>query len=128
MATILVVDDSPLLRRLVNHILSKRGYRVLEASNGKEAFYLLKKEKPDLILLDIMMPEMDGPSFMREFRRYDEYKNIPVLVLTAVGERSMIDEMKSLGVVDFLFKPFSPVKLETIVKRLLKGLKDAGGE
>ncbi len=126
MATILVVDDSPLLRRLVNHILSRRGYRILEASNGKEALLILGKERPDLILLDIMMPEMDGPSFMKELRKCAEYTDIPVLVLTAVGERSMIDEMKNLGVVDFLFKPFSPIKLESIVKRILKGMENAG--
>ncbi len=126
MATILVVDDSPLLRRLVNHILSKKGYRILEASNGREALLILKKERPDLILLDIMMPEMDGTSFMKELRKCAEYADIPVLVLTAVGERSMIDEMKSLGVVDFLFKPFSPIKLESIVKRILKGAENAG--
>ncbi len=126
MATILVVDDSPLLRRLVNHILSRRGYRILEASNGKEALLILGKERPDLILLDIMMPEMDGPSFMKELRKCAEYTDIPVLVLTAVGERSMIDEMKNLGVMDFLFKPFSPIKLESTVKKILKGMENAG--
>ncbi len=120
MNTILVVDDSPLVRDLINQVLSEKGITILEASNGREALDILKKIKPSLILLDIMMPEMDGISFMQEFVKIKGYENIPVIVLTALSERSLIDKIRAFGVKDVLFKPFSPAKLRTTIQQYLK--------
>ncbi|MCS7062339.1 MAG: response regulator, partial [Anaerolineae bacterium] len=80
MQTILVVDDEAKLRELIRLYLTQEGYRVVEATNGREALFVARHEKPDLILLDLMMPEMGGYDFIRAFTKES---NTPIIVLTA---------------------------------------------
>jgi CheY-like chemotaxis protein len=105
--TILVVDDAPANIDVVKAVLSKK-YFVQAAINGKMALKIAEKKKPDLILLDIMMPEMDGYEVCRQLKIRPDTADIPVIFLT--GQNNMMDEAKGLmlGAVDFLLKPVEP--------------------
>ena len=114
---ILVVDDEPKMRDLVKMYLMKEGFSVTEAGDGGQALDLIKKSQIDLVILDIMMPEVDGLTVCKEIRRdYD----IPVIMLTAKGEE--IDRVLGfeLGADDYVVKPFSPRELVARVKALLR--------
>ncbi len=115
--TILVVDDEAKLRDLLRLYLERDGYRVVEAGNGREALYVARYEKPDLILLDLMMPELSGADFMRTFRREAQ---TPVIMLTAKIEES--DEVLGLelGADDYITKPFSVRSVLARVRAVLR--------
>lgn len=117
---ILVVDDDPNIRRLVRHFLVREGFDVREADNGRNALRALEKSKADLVVLDIMMPEMDGYELCRELR---EYYDLPLLMLTAKGELDQKIKGFELGTDDYLVKPFDPPELVARVKALLKRYK-----
>ncbi|WP_040949111.1 response regulator transcription factor [Gorillibacterium massiliense] len=117
MPQILVVDDDPHIRKLVEHFLNREGYRVLEAPNGKVALEILEREKADMVILDIMMPEMDGYELCRQLRHYYD---MPLLMLTAKGETAQKVKGFELGTDDYLVKPFDPPELIARVKALLK--------
>lgn len=119
MAKILIVDDDPHIRELVKLFLSKEGFVILEAVDGAAALALLKSEKADLIILDIMMPNMDGWELCRELRRYYS-ETLPILMLTAKGDTSQKVKGFNLGTDDYLVKPFDPAELVARVKALLK--------
>ncbi|MBU5442011.1 response regulator transcription factor [Paenibacillus sp. MSJ-34] len=117
MIKILIVDDDPHIRELVGLFLRNEGFDVYEASDGLEALELLESVKADMIILDVMMPNMDGWKLCAELRKsYD----LPVLMLTAKGQTT--DKVKGfeLGTDDYLVKPFEPVELVVRVKALLK--------
>lgn len=117
MATILVVDDDPHIRKLVTVFLQKEGFKTIEAPDGVEALNQMESNKADLVVLDIMMPNMDGWELCRELRAlYD----IPLLMLTAKGETSQKVKGFNLGTDDYLVKPFDPLELVVRVKALLK--------
>ena len=103
MKTILVVDDTDSLRIMVKKYLAGEGFRVVTAKNGREALFVARDEKPDLILLDLMMPEMDGYDFMRTYGREAE---TPVILLTAKIEESDKVLGLELGADDYVTKPF----------------------
>jgi len=115
--TIMVVDDEPRLVSLIETYLVQYGYQVLKAFNGREALDLAERQKPDLIVLDIMMPEMDGYEFLRRHRQTSQ---TPVIFLTAKVE----DEDKVLGLEmgadDYIVKPFRPRELMARVKAVLR--------
>ena len=115
--TILVVDDELLIRNVIKEYLLNEGYKVLEAEDGFDALRVLSDNKVDLIVLDIMMPKMDGFTCLSEIRKT---KNIPVIMLSARKEE--IDKLNSfdLGVDDYVTKPFSPKELVARVKAHLK--------
>jgi two-component system KDP operon response regulator KdpE len=115
--SVLVVDDEPRLVDVVRLNLEVEGYRVLEASNGVEALQRLKEDLPDLVVLDVMMPEMDGFETLRHIR---EVSNVPVIMLTVRNEES--DRVKGLeiGADDYLAKPYSARELQTRVKAVLR--------
>jgi two-component system, OmpR family, response regulator len=117
MANILVVDDDPHIRELVSVFLREEGFTVLEAADGREALALLETTRADLVILDIMMPNMDGWQLCRELR---ELYDIPLLMLTAKGETSQKIKGFQLGTDDYLVKPFEPLELVARVKALLK--------
>lgn len=115
--TILVVDDDKKLREMVGVYLEQEGYRVVMAGNGREALYVARYEKPDLIILDIMMPEMDGIEFMRHFSRESE---TPVIMLTArVDESDKVIGLE-IGADDYVEKPFSVRELIARVRAILR--------
>ncbi|WP_276575509.1 response regulator transcription factor [Paenibacillus sp. YPG26] len=117
MARIMVVDDDPHIRELVTVFLEGAGMVSIEASDGLEALTLLEKEKVDMVVLDIMMPNMDGWQLCRELRRHYDF---PLLMLTAKGESSQVVKGFDLGTDDYLVKPFDPPVLLARVKALLK--------
>jgi DNA-binding response OmpR family regulator len=115
--TVLVVDDEARLVSLVETYLTQSGFRVVTASNGREALAVAKRQNPDLIILDIMMPEMDGYEFMRVFR---EDNSTPIILLTArVDSDEKVLGLES-GADDYMTKPFRPRELMARVKAVLR--------
>jgi DNA-binding response OmpR family regulator len=120
--TILVVDDKRELRKLLQDYLAQEGYRVVTAADGREALYVARHEVPDLIILDIMMPEMDGYEFMR---RHARERETPIIMLTAKVEEGEKVLGLELGADDYITKPFSLRELAARVKAVLRrGAKD----
>lgn len=123
--TILVVDDEAKLRKMIRVYLEQEGYRVVEAANGREALYVARYEKPDLIILDLMMPEVGGYDFMR---LYSKEAETPVIMLTAKVE----DEDKILGLElgadDYVTKPFNVRELLARVRAVLRRMQKAASE
>ncbi|MFC5467530.1 response regulator transcription factor [Cohnella suwonensis] len=117
MTKILVVDDDPHIRELVRVFLVQEGLEVLEAANGVHALEVLTGASVDLVVLDVMMPHMDGWDLCRELR---EHYEMPLLMLTAKGETSQKLKGFQLGTDDYMVKPFEPVELVARVKALLK--------
>ena len=122
MKTILLVDDERKLREMVRVYLEQEGYRVVEAANGREALYVARYEKPNLILLDLMMPEMNGTAFMRVYR---QESNTPVIMLTAKVEET--DEVLGLelGADDYVTKPFGIRPLLARIATVLRRAEEA---
>lgn len=115
--TVLVVDDEARLVNLVKAYLEQGGFRVVTAKNGREALFVARQEKPDLILLDIMMPEMDGHQFMRVHR---QERPTPIILLTAKVEEDDKIIGLELGADDYVTKPFSPRELLARVRAVLR--------
>jgi CheY-like chemotaxis protein len=104
MSTVLVVEDSPVAREVVMKILQREGYDVVGASNGVEALDCLHSQTPDLVLLDVMMPEKDGMTLLQEMRDEPQYKELPVILLTALSDEGRMNKAKELGVCEYLVK------------------------
>jgi len=117
---ILVVDDEPHIRRILQFLLEQEGFSVELAANGEEALACLKAEKPDLILLDVMMPKLDGFSVLRQIRANFDTRQIPVILLTAKGESS--EKVRGLrsGANDYLTKPFNHEELLLRMSNMLE--------
>ena len=133
MAKILIVDDDPDVRLAIASVLNSRSYEVIEACDGREALKKVKEEKPDLMLLDLLMPEMDGFAVIKELRisQEKEYPDISVLVISSVREeashrRYELELGHKLDVDDYIEKPIEPfILLERVEKLLSKGGKNA---
>ena len=117
MNKIMVVDDDPHIRELAGVFLRNEGFDIIEASDGVEALARLETTKVDLVVLDIMMPKMDGWELCRQLK---EYYDFPILMLTAKGETSQKLKGFQLGTDDYLVKPFEPLELVARAKALLK--------
>ena len=124
---ILVVDDDPDILDAVTMILESQGYQVVTARDGIEGLANLKAEKPDLMVLDLLMPKMDGWAVCKELQdpRWSKYKDIPILILTSVREdasrrRYELETGLELDVDDYVEKPFSPDVLLERVSKLIK--------
>jgi DNA-binding response OmpR family regulator len=127
---ILVVDDDPDILEAVTLILESQGYEVVTARDGIEGLANLKAEQPDLMILDLMMPRMDGFAVCKELQdpRWSKYKDIPILILTSVREeasrrRYELETGLELDVDDYVEKPMSPDVLLKRVSTLIKGKK-----
>ena len=118
--TILVVDDEVNLRDMVRLYLEREGYRVVEAANGRDALFVARYEKPDLVLLDLMMPEMGGYDFIRRFTKESD---TPIIVLTAKLEESDKVVGLELGADDYVTKPFG---IQELIARVRAVLRRAG--
>jgi|SRR5271157_1189418 len=121
MMKIMVIDDEPDLVEVVKLILESDGYQVVTANGGQEALEKMGKEMPDLVLLDIIMPRMDGWEVFSRIRSDQKTKDIPVIMLTAKDQR--IDKLIGLHVVrvdDYITKPFGRSELLASIKRILK--------
>ncbi|TBL70780.1 response regulator transcription factor [Paenibacillus thalictri] len=118
MVNIVVVDDDAHIRELIAYYMRQEGFDVVEAEDGKEALATIKSAGADLVILDVMMPEMDGWDLCRELRA--GYPDLPLLMLTAKGETNQKVKGFELGADDYLVKPFDPPELIVRVKALLK--------
>jgi DNA-binding response OmpR family regulator len=118
-AKILIVDDTPTNVRLLDALLTPRGYTVMEASSGEEALSLLEKEHPDLILLDILMPGLDGYEVCRRLRANPDTAHLPVIMITASETRQKVKALEA-GADDFVVKPFDKAELLARVGSLLR--------
>ena len=116
---ILAVDDDERIRRLAQMILQRAGYRVTTANDGREALDRIAQERPDLVLLDITMPHMDGIECLRRLRADPETARLPVILLTARAQDEDILEGTRSGADQYLLKPFNPVEIVEIVKSTL---------
>ncbi|AGF57934.1 DNA-binding response OmpR family regulator [Clostridium saccharoperbutylacetonicum] len=119
--SILIVEDELRIRFLLRDYLIKEDYTVLEASNGEEGLYIFSTQKIDLVLLDIMMPIMDGLTMLEKLR---DVSTVPVILLTAKGEEEDKLQGYDVGADDYITKPFSPKVLIAKVKALLKRTRD----
>jgi len=115
--TILIVDDNRDVQRLVTEYLTENDFRVVAASNGRQALFVARQEKPDLILLDIMMPELDGYDFVRIYRKERE---TPIILLTARVEESDKVIGLELGADDYVTKPFGMAELVARIRAVLR--------
>ncbi|MGG2054038.1 response regulator transcription factor [Lysinibacillus pakistanensis] len=118
MTKLLVVDDDGYIRELVKVFLQNEGLEVIEATDGVDALSKLAAEKVDMVVMDIMMPNMDGWTLCEEIRSFDT--DLPILMLTAKGETSQKVKGFQLGTDDYLVKPFEPAELIVRVKSILK--------
>lgn len=119
-ARILVVDDDNVTRLTLKKVLEKSGFEVLEASDGREGFSVFMKEAPDLILMDVMMPNMDGYAATEAIRNYERERAVPILMLTALDDISSIDQAFDIGATDFITKPINWTLLSQRVKYAIK--------
>jgi two-component system chemotaxis response regulator CheY len=116
--TILVVDDAAFMRMMIRDILSKEGYVIYEAVNGRDAIEKYKEISPDLVTMDITMPEVSGLDALRHIKSH--HPEARVLMVSAMGQQKMIVEALDSGAMDFLVKPFQPAKVLETVKKCLQ--------
>jgi len=121
--TILVVDDAKELTRLIKTYLTQEGFQVVTAFDGREALFVARREKPDLIILDLMMPEMGGYEFMRV---YNKEADTPIIILTARPEENDKVLGLELGADDYVTKPFSMRELTARVRAVLRRMEKPG--
>jgi len=116
---ILVVDDEPDILKIVTFRLEKTGYEVKTASNGREAFDLMQKEKPDLLLLDLRLPVMSGYEVCKQMKSDENLKDVPIILLTASSSASIEQKTKEFKADDYMIKPFDPEQLLAKVKNMI---------
>ncbi|REL39160.1 DNA-binding response regulator [Rhodohalobacter sp. SW132] len=126
--TILVVDDEQDLLDLIEYNLKKEGFRVLKAENGLEALNTAREQNPDLLLLDIMMPKMDGLEVCEKMRSDAELRHIPIIFLTARGDEKTEVEGLDLGADDYVTKPISTTKLISRIRAVLRRFSETEEE
>jgi len=116
---ILSVEDNEANRRIIRDLFTRKGYRVVEAVNGEEAVTIAKKEKPDLILMDVQLPKMDGYEATRQIKSDPEMESIPVLAVTSYALSEDREKAMAAGCEDYVAKPFRPRELVAKVEKLL---------
>ena len=116
---VLVADDDKNVITIIRDFLPSDSYEILEASNGKEALGVIFSNSPDILILDIMMPDMDGYRVCEELKEHDSTKNLPIIILSA--KTSVDDKLKAmdLGIDDYIIKPFDPRELKARIKMRL---------
>jgi len=116
---IMYVEDEPDIQAIAKLALEAvGGYNVMVCSSGQEALQKVNDFEPDLFLLDVMMPEMDGPTTLMELRKLDKFDETPALFLTAKVMPSEIDRFKSIGALDVIAKPFDPMSLAAQIQKI----------
>lgn len=118
MAKVLIVDDAAFMRMMIKDILEKNGFQVVgEASNGIKAVELYKKEKPDVVTMDITMPDMDGIEAVKQIKAADP--NAKVIMCSAMGQQSMVMDAIRAGARDFIVKPFQADRVLEAIRKAL---------
>ncbi len=119
---ILAVDDSPTMRRIIINTLKRAGFSdVIEATDGQDALAKMKVDKVNFVITDWNMPEMDGLSFVTTLRGMDEYKSLPILMVTTRSVKDDIMEALKAGVNNYIVKPFTPETLKEKIEQVLAG-------
>ena len=116
---VLVVDDDDRVREMIEFRLTLFGYEVVQATNGQEGLVAVRREQPDLVLLDVMMPELDGFQVCRRLKQDEATKGIPVVMLTAKAEAKDVTRAFESGADDYVVKPYDPAVLQAKVKKNL---------
>lgn len=123
---ILVVDDEPALLRLMEFVLARQGHTMITATNGEEAVEAAREHRPDLVVLDIMMPRMDGYRVAETLRADEELARTPIIMLSAKAQEEDIQRGLAVGVDRYVTKPFAPDHLvELVAECLISGRNDA---
>ncbi len=117
MATVLVVDDSDFMRVRCRQLLVGEGFQVLEAGNGQEAVEKYREHRPDVVMMDITMPVLDGISAVKEIRKVDPQARI--VMCSALGQQAMVLEAVKAGARDFIVKPFEPDRVVATLRKVL---------
>lgn len=123
MTTLLIVDDEAGVRALVRMTLDGAGYRILEAENGEEAIDLARQHRPDLMLLDVMMPDRSGIDVCRELKADLATAGITIVMLTAKAQNNDVGEAENAGADGYFTKPFSPIALVRRVEAILGAVR-----
>lgn len=126
-AKILLIDDHKTVLKLLQAILRIKGYELCYAENGKQGIAMARQEQPDLILLDVMMPDLDGFKVCQYLKGQDETREIPVVFLTARGAEEDFDTGRRAGADGFMTKPFQTMEVLNLVERLLKERREGAG-
>ncbi len=116
---ILVADDDPIVQQFVSSILVENGYEVFTASDGRQALDMIRELKPDLVILDLIMPYRDGYEVIRLLQEKDETRNIPVVILSAKSREEDIIRGLEAGAEDFMIKPFNALELVARARKVL---------
>jgi DNA-binding response OmpR family regulator len=124
---ILIIDDDAFIRRPLEFILREEGFAPATAVDGEDGLAKLEGEKPDLIVLDVMMPGLDGFAVCHRLRTDPRFSSIPVILLTAKGQESDRERGLAAGATEFMSKPYSPSELLRRVREILSGSDIAGG-
>ncbi|MBU0502271.1 MAG: response regulator [bacterium] len=117
---ILIIDDEPDMVEMISMRLKAFNYETISAGNGEEGIKIANQQKPDLILLDLMMPVMDGYETCKQLKEDDKTKKIPIIILTAVGKADSVSRSMEIGAVDYISKPFEPKTLMEKIRKVLK--------
>jgi two-component system chemotaxis response regulator CheY len=117
MPKVLVVDDAQFMRMRCARLLTENGFEVVEAENGAQAIQVYQQQKPDVVLMDITMPEMDGLTALKELR--SRHPDARVVMLTALGQQGIVIEAIKSGARDFIVKPFDTERVLTAVRKML---------
>jgi CheY-like chemotaxis protein len=118
--TILVVDDFDDTRLMMRLWLQRRGYRVVEASDGLEALEVARRESPHLVIMDIEMPELDGLTATRQMRSEERWRDLPIVAVSAYGAEHWRERALEAGCNEYVSTPFEPKQLEALIKSLLR--------
>src|SRR5690349_24376056 len=116
---VLVIDDSPTITKVVQLVLTKAGYQVNTAVDGEAGLQSVREKRPDLILLDFVMPRMNGYQFCRELVADAKLRDIPVVLMSAKGDQVGERFVKVMGIVDYITKPFSPEAITAVVQHTI---------
>jgi CheY-like chemotaxis protein len=119
--TVLVADDNGDTRRVVRWMLEQKGYAVIEAADGQQAVAAAVSHRPDLILMDLIMPVVDGFDAVRQVREHEELRGVPVIAMTARDAATSRDRAEGLGFNQYLSKPLDFLRLNVVIEKLLGG-------
>ena len=125
---VLVIDDSPTITKVVQLVLTKAGYQVQTAADGEQGLQAVRAQRPDLILLDFVMPRMNGYQFCRELTADPKLRDIPVILMSAKGDQVGERFVKVMGIVDYITKPFSPEAITAVVQHTIGKYGGPGGD
>ncbi len=127
---ILIVDDSPPMRAVIKKTVKASGFnvgQVFEASNGREALDVMRREWMDLVVTDYNMPEMNGLEMLEEMKKDEILQTVPVVMVTTEGSRERIERFMSMGVADYIKKPFTPEEIRSKLNRIMGEDEDGPG-